>query len=465
MGHAIETAMFCSVTANGVIMSLHARHRICRNSLVKKIILGSLVLLSISPGTPVLSQQNPDTSTNPALSVGEPPFSMEIPNDIDWKSPQSAPPYSTILKVRSAFDGSVDYVVYDKDWRNNGNGTETGIRTRWSSDRLEGQIYLKAGCGLLACPFGTISDIRGLPSPLVISSGGQEFRLYGEDGEFVLPSAFGKSLADGAGSISVKLGDTGKTLPIGAKTVSELRKLYSALAIKEEPPNFVLFQETLPLHSVSFQKLVASSLMRVVGVKSAKGSGTAFIAEKTGILLTNRHVVGSSKKVEIVYSDGTQREGEVIFRDRDIDLAVIRVASPPKISPLPLCFATYPKPADEVTVLGNPLGLANTVTKGIVSALRRSEGELKSVTPEGTTLIQTDAAINPGNSGGPMLNQNGEVIGIVSFKKSSGEGTGFAISIIDALQAMKVKKPTLLPNMYASECGNLISKDAAKTKK
>ena len=435
---------------------------------MKKIILGIAFVFTASGISPVLSQQTTDTATSspPATpGPGEPPFTKEIPNDVDWKSPQSTPPYSTILKIKSVFDGSVDYVVYDKDWRNNMNGTETGIRTRWSGDKLEGQIYLKAGCGLLACPFGSIIDIRGLPSPLVLSSGGLEFRLYGEDGEFVLPTAFGKSLSDGASSISIKIGESGKTLTLGQSTTDELKKLYSALAIKEEPPKFVLAPETLQQQSISFQKLVASSLTRVVGIKSPKGTGTGFIAEKSGILLTNRHVVGSSKKVEISYSDGTKKDGDVIFKDRDIDLAVIKVSVPPKVTPLPLCFATYPKPADEVTVLGNPLGLANTVTKGIVSALRRSEGDLKSVTPEGTTLIQTDAAINPGNSGGPMLNQYGEVIGIVSFKKSSGEGTGFAISIIDALQTLKVKKPMLAQNIPTSECGNLVSTGTAKPKK
>ena len=425
--------------------------------------IGLLVSTSIVP--PVLGQTVIDSSSSSVPAPGEPPYTKELPNDIDWKSPQNTPPYSTILKIRSAFDGSIDYVVYDKDWRNNMNGTETGVRTRWSSDKLEGQVYLKAGCGMLACPFGSIIDIRGLPSPLVVSAGGQEFRMYGEDGEFVLPTAFGKSLADGASSVTVKVGETGKTLTLGKSTVDSLKKLYSALSVKEEPPKFVLSPETLQLSTISFQQQVASALTRVVGIKSPKGSGTGFIADKSGILLTNRHVVGSTKKVEITYSDGSKKDGDVVFRDREIDLAVIRVANPPKLTPLPLCYATYPKPADDVTVLGNPLGLANTVTKGIVSALRRSEGDLKSVTPEGTTLIQTDAAINPGNSGGPMLNKTGEVIGIVSFKKSSGEGTGFAISIVDALQTLKVKKPPLVSNVPTSECGNLLPITTAKVKK
>ena len=434
-------------------------------SLMKATYLAIALLVSTSIVPPVLGQTVIDSSASSVPAPSEPPFTKELPNDIDWKSPQSTPPYSTILKIRSAFDGSIDYVVYDKDWRNNMNGTETGVRTRWSSDKLEGQIYLKAGCGILACPFGSIIDIRGLPSPLVVLAGGQEYRMYGEDGEFVLPTAFGKSLADGASSVTVKIGETGKTLTLGKSTVDSLKKLYSALSVKEEPPKFALFPETLQQSTISFQQQVASALTRVVGIKSPKGSGTGFIADKTGILLTNRHVVGSTKKVEITYSDGSKKDGDVVFRDREIDLAVIRVANPPKLSPLPLCYATYPKPADDVTVLGNPLGLANTVTKGIVSALRRSEGDLKSVTPEGTTLIQTDAAINPGNSGGPMLNKTGEVIGIVSFKKSSGEGTGFAISIVDALQTLKVKKPPLVSSVPVSECGNLLPITTAKVKK
>lgn len=424
----------------------------------------SALLLTLLLPQNVLSQQpsNPDIAT--PIVPTEPPFTKELPNDIDWKSPQSDLPYSTILKIKSSFDGSVEYVVYDKDWRNNRNSTETGIRTRWSGDKLEGQIYLKGGCGLLACPFGSIIDIRGLPSPLVISSGGQEFRMYGDEGEFILPTAFGKSLAAGAGTVTVKIGDSGRTLTLGKQSVESLQKLYASLSLKEEPPKFILSPETLQQPSISFQKQIASALTRVVGIKSPKGSGTGFVSDKTGLLISNRHVVGSSRKVEVTYSDGSKRDGDVIFKDRDIDLAVIKVASPPQLIPLPLCYSTYPKPADDVVVLGNPLGLANTVTKGIVSALRRSEGDLKSVTPEGTTLIQTDAAINPGNSGGPMLNQVGEVIGIVSFKKSSGEGTGFAISIVDALQAMQVKRPTILQGVGISECGNLLPTSPKKSK-
>jgi S1-C subfamily serine protease len=114
--------------------------------------------------------------------------------------------------------------------------------------------------------------------------------------------------------------------------------------------------------------------------------------------------------------------------------------------------------------LGNPKGLANTVTCGIVSSVRRAQGEFRTVVPEGTTLIQTDAAVNPGNSGGPLLNSNGEVVGIVTFKRSAGEGLNFALSIIDALEAIQVKRPALAATgQLVSACGNLLPKGTGKT--
>ena len=411
-----------------------------------------------------LSQQTTPFGTGDKTLLREPQYSQELPSDTDWKSFQNEPPYSTILKVKSNFDGSVDYVVFDKDWFNNGNGTETGIRTKWSADKLEGAIYIKAGCGLLFCPFGNVSDIRSLPSPIVINSGGQEFRIYGEDGEFSLPSSFIKSVANGAGSLTVKLSDSGKVLTIGGGTVDALKKLYAVISTKEEPPAFKLIPQQV-VSADTFQKQVSQSLTKIVGIKSSRGNGTGFVADKEGTVFTNRHVVGSARKVEVTYSDETKKEGEVVYRDRDLDLAIIKVVTPPKISPLPLCYAVYPNPAEEVTVLGNPLGLANTVTRGIVSAVRRSDDSLKSVSPEGTTLIQTDAAVNPGNSGGPMLNDKGEVLGIVSFKKSSGEGAGFAISIVDVLQNLKVKKPAAITNAVMTPCGNILSLTPEKKNK
>jgi len=397
--------------------------------------------------------------------IADPPFTAEIPTDQDWKTPGSKVPLSTIVKLKSSFDGTVDFAVFDRDWINNGDSTETGAFTKWSVDTLQGILYIKTGCGLLACPFGRVRDSRGLPSPIIIGLADQQYKIYGDEGSFSLPSAFIKQLSEASGepALSIKLGESGKVLPIGKKTVQSLKKLYSVASAKDPIPPFAL---TTPLvtPAAGFQKIVASSLDKVVGIKSGGGSGTGFVAESSGLIFTNRHVVQSKKSVDVSYADGTETTAEVIFRDREKDLAILRPASARIKSPLPLCYASYPKPGEEVFALGNPRGLANTVTRGIVSSVRRAEGEFRSVVPEGTTLIQTDAAVNPGNSGGPLLNANGEVVGIVTFKRSAGEGLNFALSIIDALEAIQAKRPALAASgQLLSGCGNLLPKGTGKT--
>lgn len=397
--------------------------------------------------------------------ITDPPFTAEIPTDQDWKTPGSKVPLSTIVKLKSDFDGTVDYAVFDRDWVNNGDSTETGAFTTWNVDTLQGILYIKTGCGLLACPFGRVRDSRGLPSPIIIGLADQQYRIYGDEGAFSLPSAFIKQLTEASGepSLSIKLGESGKMLPIGKKTVQALKRLYSVASAKDPVPPFSL-ATPLVAPADGFQKIVAASLDKVVGIKSGGGSGTGFVAESTGLILTNRHVVQSRKEVDISYADGTETTAEVIFRDREKDLAILRPARARIKAPLPLCYASYPKPGEEVFALGNPRGLANTVTRGIVSSVRRAEGEFRSVVPEGTTLIQTDAAVNPGNSGGPLLNTNGEVVGIVTFKRSAGEGLNFALSIIDALEAIQVKRPALAASgQLVSACGNLLPKGTGQT--
>lgn len=389
--------------------------------------------------------------------LSEPPFTDELSTDVDWKSPRAKTPLSTIVKLKSDFDGSLEYAVFDRDWLNHGDGTETGAFTKWTVDSLQGLIYIKSGCGLLACTFGRIRDSRNLPSPITIGLGDQQYQIYGEEGAFVLPSAFITQLSQSSGntSMSIKLGESGRVLPIGGKTVVALQRLYSVASAKDPAPPFTL--AAIPTASSSgFERTVAKSLDKVVGIKAGSSSGTGFVADPSGLIFTNRHVVGSTRKaVDISYADGSQTKADIIFRDREKDLAVLRPAAPRVREPLPLCYATYPTPGESVFALGNPRGLANTVTRGIVSSIRRSEGDFRTVVPEGTTLIQTDAAINPGNSGGPLLNSNGEVVGIVTFKRAAAEGLNFALSIIDALEVIGAKRPAVNAGVGSvTPCGN-----------
>lgn len=157
--------------------------------------------------------------------------------------------------------------------------------------------------------------------------------------------------------------------------------------------------------------------------------------------------------------DGTQRRGELVFRSYEADFAVVKVDPFPAIPSLPLCYGTYPNPGDDIAVLGSPLGLANTVTRGIVSAVRTSSADSFSSLPEGVTLIQTDASVNPGNSGGPMVNDKGEVVGVVTYRHASGAGLGFAILMVDILEALNAQRPSQSADTVMTPCGNTISEE------
>jgi len=197
-------------------------------------------------------------------------------------------------------------------------------------------------------------------------------------------------------------------------------------------------------------------LPKVVTIKSGDSQGTGFFFTSSGLVLTNRHVVGSNaeKESSLELADGSTIKAKTIYVSRKDDFAVLQPVLAKTISPLPLCYSSYPVAGQEVVALGSPRGLANTVTRGIVSAVRRSGEELKSDVPVNSTIIQTDASVNPGNSGGPLVNSNGEVIGIVTFKKTNAEGLNFAISIIDVLQQLGIQRP--VASAKTNDCGNLV---------
>ncbi|AFY60278.1 HhoA/HhoB/HtrA family serine endopeptidase [Synechococcus sp. PCC 6312] len=167
-----------------------------------------------------------------------------------------------------------------------------------------------------------------------------------------------------------------------------------------------------------------------------RGQGSGFIIDASGIVLTNAHVVSDADTVNVTLKDGHIFAGEVRGADPVSDLAVVKLKGVKGELPVaPLGNSQDVLVGDWAIAVGNPLGLDNTVTLGIVSTLHRSSAQV-GIPDKRLDFIQTDAAINPGNSGGPLLNQAGEVIGINTAIRADAMGIGFAIPI-DKAKSLK----------------------------
>ncbi|GAA4657490.1 hypothetical protein GCM10023347_05330 [Streptomyces chumphonensis] len=179
------------------------------------------------------------------------------------------------------------------------------------------------------------------------------------------------------------------------------------------------------------------------------GTGTGFVFDKQGHILTNNHVVASAAdgaELNVVFSDGKQYDAEVVGRAEGYDIAVIKLTDPEGVTltPLPLGDSDAVAVGDSTIAIGAPFGLSGTVTTGIVSALNRpvASSDAQGSSASYMSALQTDASINPGNSGGPLLNADGEVIGVNSAIQSTGGGPmegpagsiglGFAIPVDQA---------------------------------
>ncbi|MEI8251702.1 MAG: trypsin-like peptidase domain-containing protein [Synechococcus sp. ELA057] len=163
--------------------------------------------------------------------------------------------------------------------------------------------------------------------------------------------------------------------------------------------------------------------------RTVRGLGSGFVFNAEGLVLTNAHVVEQSDRVTVGFPTGQRVEGRVVGMDPVTDLAVVRLVGQGPWPVAPLGNSDALQVGDWAIAVGNPFGLDNTVTLGIVSSLNRNASKL-GITDKRLDLIQTDAAINPGNSGGPLLNSDGEVVGINTLVRSGpGAGLGFAIPI------------------------------------
>jgi S1-C subfamily serine protease len=209
----------------------------------------------------------------------------------------------------------------------------------------------------------------------------------------------------------------------------------------------------------AIEDVVSRAAAAVVLIKSGTSTGTGFFVTQD-LLLTNEHVVEGQSFVTVRLASGQTLQGRVERTSPDLDLAVVRAAARPDANQiLRLGSASSVRPGQEVIAIGSPLGLQNTVTRGIVSAVR---------TAGGVELIQTDAAINPGNSGGPLLDRDGRVIGVTTLKVTRGaESLGFAVAIAHAVPLIEGRYvPTGLgteaaPSLQAATRGSDV--DAART--
>ncbi|MGO9650205.1 MAG: S1C family serine protease [Terriglobales bacterium] len=215
----------------------------------------------------------------------------------------------------------------------------------------------------------------------------------------------------------------------------------------EEQNNIEVYRKNIA--SVVNVKSRAVTFDFFYGLVPEEGQGSGFIIDKAGHVLTNYHVIAEARQVEVVLHNRKSYKATIVGTDRSHDLAVLLIKAP-DLQPMTLGDSTHLQVGQKVYAIGNPFGLAGTLTRGIVSSIRSVQE------PDGTAIdeaIQTDAAINPGNSGGPLLNWHGEVIGINTLIASSvgqSAGIGFAIPINTAKAVLndlvtlgRVRRPAL----------------------
>jgi S1-C subfamily serine protease len=196
--------------------------------------------------------------------------------------------------------------------------------------------------------------------------------------------------------------------------------------------------------SGSFEEIVGNASAAVVSIETATGRGSGFFVTPE-LIVTNAHVVQANTTVTVKLSDGTTLPAHVLRSSPEVDIAIVRPDLPrPGQTVMPMGSVNAARPGQEVIAIGSALGvLQNTVTRGIVSAVRNANGVM---------LIQTDAAINPGNSGGPLIDRAGRVVGITTLKMASNsESLGFAVAIDHARPLIEGRPAELVARPAGSQ--------------
>lgn len=224
--------------------------------------------------------------------------------------------------------------------------------------------------------------------------------------------------------------------PVQSNTTNEVENL------NQNPSEFLDLLQKEQLIIDLYERVVPGVVSIQTLTAEGGGLGSGFVYDKEGHIITNYHVVEDATELEVDFSSGYKVRGNVIATDLDSDIAVIKVNAPAEeLFPLPLADSDSLKIGQTVMAIGNPFGLSGTITMGIVSAKGRTLSSFRESSNGGFfsagDIIQTDAAINPGNSGGPLLNLNGEIVGVNRAIRTdsttetgdpANSGIGFAIS-------------------------------------
>ena len=260
-----------------------------------------------------------------------------------------------------------------------------------------------------------MANVLGSKAPAPVSAHTNEV-----GGERPLTGA-SNSLADAAADV------TSPSEPIGSEAGTLIPPVKGSIILTEPASHGASSGTTRS--AASMEDVVGAALPAVVSIETGSGRGSGFFI-RSDLVVTNNHVVDGQTSVTL-RTTGAQYTARVMTASPAVDVALLQVYNPnPQQATLRLGTATSARPGEEVIAIGYALGaLSNTVTRGIVSALRQAGS---------VTLIQTDAAINPGNSGGPLIGRDGTVIGInsMAISKQVGEGLAFAIAIDHAAALM-----------------------------
>ncbi len=206
---------------------------------------------------------------------------------------------------------------------------------------------------------------------------------------------------------------------------SELRETPIVKAVEAARPSVVNIrgEKTVPA--------TAAKGGRSEGAARVNGMGTGVVVDPRGYILTNHHVVDGVKEIQVALADGQRFIARLVARDPETDLAIIKIDAPESLPVITIGTSSDLMVAESVVALGNAYGYEHTATRGIISALHRAVQVTDAQFYE--DLIQTDASINPGNSGGPLLNIDGQMIGVNVAVRAGAQGIGFAIPVDKAM--------------------------------